>query len=125
MIELLFLRAICHHALGYVREAVRDYEDCLTFSSSNSTDEQRAFQFLSFYQKEMALYMYKNLDRPVLNFCPDAELQPLFKVGQGGCQGGVGGGGCQGGEGICLYLAPLQPLFKVSRSWSVVTRAGQ
>lgn len=29
VIELLYLRAICHHALGAIREAVRDYEDCL------------------------------------------------------------------------------------------------
>lgn len=31
MVELLYLRAICHHALGNVREAVADYEACLTF----------------------------------------------------------------------------------------------
>lgn len=30
VIELLYLRAICHHALGAVREAVRDYDDCLS-----------------------------------------------------------------------------------------------
>lgn len=28
-IELLYLRAICHHALGYVRKAVADYEACM------------------------------------------------------------------------------------------------
>ena len=32
MIELLFQRAICYHALGYVKEAVKDYEDCLTWN---------------------------------------------------------------------------------------------
>ena len=31
MIELLYLRAICNHALGYVSLAVRDYEACLTW----------------------------------------------------------------------------------------------
>jgi hypothetical protein len=74
-VELLYLRAICHHALGYVRQAVRDYEACLTYvrpavatspvpagedgSSSGATssrelsEEARGFQFLSFYQKEV------------------------------------------------------------------------
>lgn len=28
-IELLYLRAICHHALGYARKAVADYDACM------------------------------------------------------------------------------------------------
>lgn len=32
VVELLYIRAICHHALGYIREAVKDYEDCLAWS---------------------------------------------------------------------------------------------
>jgi hypothetical protein len=28
-IELLYLRAICFHALGYIRKAVADYEACM------------------------------------------------------------------------------------------------
>lgn len=28
-IELLYLRAICYHALGYARKAVADYEACM------------------------------------------------------------------------------------------------
>lgn len=32
MIDLLYIRAICYHAMGYMKEAVRDYEDCLAWS---------------------------------------------------------------------------------------------
>lgn len=28
-IELLYLRAICHHAMGYIRKAAADYELCM------------------------------------------------------------------------------------------------
>lgn len=71
-VELLYLRAICHHALGLAREAVKDYEACLTYvrpagsasdradgpdvkgnSSRELSEEARGFQFLSFYQKEV------------------------------------------------------------------------
>ena len=31
MIELLFQRAICYHALGYIGKAVNDYGNCLGF----------------------------------------------------------------------------------------------
>ena len=32
MVELLFQRAICQHALGFIAHAVRDYEACLSWS---------------------------------------------------------------------------------------------
>jgi hypothetical protein len=38
------------------------------------------FQFLSFYQREMALFAAHNLDRKAADFCLDSELTPLFKV---------------------------------------------
>lgn len=81
MIELLYQRAICYHALGYVKNAIKDYEDCLGFvkSGGNLSEEARSLQFLSFYQKEMALYQYRSLDRNMRDTCLDAELQPLFK----------------------------------------------
>jgi lipoprotein NlpI len=28
-VELLYMRAICYHALGYARQAVADYEACM------------------------------------------------------------------------------------------------
>ncbi|GLI61283.1 hypothetical protein VaNZ11_003633 [Volvox africanus] len=83
VIELLYLRAICHHALGAVREAMRDYEGCLNYvprnGSTTPTEEARQFQFLSFYQKDMALYTYHSLDRKAADFCPDSELPAAFK----------------------------------------------
>ena len=45
-------------------------------------DEARSQQFLAFYQKEHALYIRKHLDDPVLAFCLDKELHPIFKVGR-------------------------------------------
>lgn len=86
MVELLFLRAICHHALGNVHEAVADYEACLSYQRPTTStapplnEEARSFQYLSFYQKEMALYLYNSLDRLAASFCPDAELMAVFKV---------------------------------------------
>ncbi|GIL49345.1 hypothetical protein Vafri_5718 [Volvox africanus] len=83
VIELLYLRAICYHALGAVREAMRDYEGCLNYvprnGSTTLTEEARQFQFLSFYQKDMALYTYHSLDRKAADFCPDSELPAVFK----------------------------------------------
>ncbi|GAX83792.1 hypothetical protein CEUSTIGMA_g11217.t1 [Chlamydomonas eustigma] len=79
MVELFYQRAICYHALGYIKEAVRDYEACMSWTKGLATEETRAFQYLSFYQKEMALYLYHNLDRGMKDMCLDAETQPLFK----------------------------------------------
>lgn len=41
-----------------------------------------ALQFLclAFYQKEMALYVRKQLDAPILSFCLDADMSPEFKA---------------------------------------------
>ena len=47
---------------------------------SNATEETRSFQYLSFYQKEMALYQFHALGRGMKDMCLDAEMQPLFKV---------------------------------------------
>lgn len=138
-IELLYLRAICHHALGNMREAVRDYEDCLAFvpkspspalpasgsssragagdglsggaGGSNVSEEARSFQFLSFYQKDIVLYMAKSLDRNAADFCPDSELPALFKVGGAG-SAAVGGGWVGGWAGAETRDSPVvaQPL---------------
>ncbi len=87
LVELLYLRAVCYHALGAAREAVRDYDDCLSAvprgGMANATDETRQFQFLSFYQKDLVLYQYRSLDRRTAEFCPDAELPDVFKVAKG------------------------------------------
>lgn len=73
----------CQHALGYHNEAVQDYEKAFSIDSGNKEkvpDEARSQQFLAFYQKEHALYIRKHLDDPVLAFCLDKELHPIFKV---------------------------------------------
>ncbi len=63
-------------------------EPCIPFvhpprgGLSNATEEARQFQFLSFYQKDMVLYMYRSLDRRAADFCPDTELPDVFKVRQ-------------------------------------------
>ncbi|PNW88256.1 hypothetical protein CHLRE_01g021450v5 [Chlamydomonas reinhardtii] len=83
VIEVLYLRAICYHALGAAREAVRDYDDCLGHvpktGIANVSEEARQFQFLSFYQKDIALYFYHSLERRAKDFCPDSELPAVFK----------------------------------------------
>ena len=73
----------CQHALGYHDQAVHDYEKAFSIDSGNKEkvpDEARSQQFLAFYQKELALYIRKHLDDPVLSFCLDKELHPIFKV---------------------------------------------
>lgn len=80
MVELMFMRAICYHAIGHFKQAVDDYTGCMQWSKGQISDEGRTFQFLSFYQKEMALYTYRRLDKNVTDFCPDSELSALFKV---------------------------------------------
>ena len=62
------------------------------------SEETRSFQYLSFYQKEMALYLYHNMYRGMPDMCLDAELQPLFKVWNGKC----GVGGSEGGQSCSL-----------------------
>lgn len=52
----------------------------LTLHRTNMTEETRAFQYLSFYQKDLALALYKNYDTPASSFCPDVDISPLFKV---------------------------------------------
>ena len=37
-------------------------------------------QVLAFYQRDMAMYLRSNLDRPVDQYCLDKELPPWFKV---------------------------------------------
>lgn len=32
-VELLYLRAICYHAMGYARKAVADYDACMNCTS--------------------------------------------------------------------------------------------
>lgn len=56
------------------------------------------YQFLSFYQKELALWMFHNLDTKAGDVCLDTELAPAFKVQQGqGQRRWLGDRWCSGG----------------------------
>ncbi|CAD7702294.1 unnamed protein product, partial [Ostreobium quekettii] len=81
-LECFYLRAACHHALGFHKKAVRDYLKCIEFEKALSREEpleRHQLVVVSFYQKEMALYTRHRLDTPVDSFCPDVELNPIFK----------------------------------------------
>lgn len=47
--------------------AVSDYDECMSvrLPPEAKLEETRGFQFLAYYQKEMSLYTYHNLDRQV------------------------------------------------------------
>ena len=49
--------------------------------SSDLGEDARSRQFLTFYQREMALYTRSNADRPVEDYCLDHDLHPIFKAG--------------------------------------------
>lgn len=70
----------CHHALGNTHEAVKDYESTFSITSSELGEDAKSRQFLTFYQREMALYMRSNIDRPVDEYCLDHDLPPEFKA---------------------------------------------
>ena len=70
----------CSHALGYCRQAVEDYQACFMTSEGGLDSEARGLIYLGFYQKELALHMAANLDRPVSRLCIDREIDPVFKV---------------------------------------------
>ena len=44
-------------------------------------DEVRGQQLAAFYQRELALYRHRRLDRPIADFCLDHDLHPVFKAG--------------------------------------------
>ncbi len=70
----------CHHALGNHREAVKDYESAFSVTATDLGEDARSRQFLTFYQREMALYTRSNESRPVEDYCLDHDLHPVFKV---------------------------------------------
>ena len=70
----------CHHALGSHSEAVRDYESAFSVTSKDLGEDTRSRQFLTFYQREMALYTRSNEDRLVEDYSLDHDLHPVFKA---------------------------------------------
>ena len=71
----------CYHALGYHARAVQDYQRAFTAPANpDAPEEEHSQQFLSFYQKEHALWMHSRLDTSIQEFCLDKDLLPSFKV---------------------------------------------
>lgn len=75
-----FPAGACQHALGYHAAAAADYQACITADRVAANDEARGQQLAAFYQRELALYRHRRLDRPVADFCPDHDLHPIFKA---------------------------------------------
>ena len=61
-------------------EAVANYERAFSMDNPELSEDARSRQFLSFYQREMALYALLRLDDPVADYCVDRDLHPIFKV---------------------------------------------
>ena len=57
-----------------------DYERAFSMEAPDLGDDARSRQFLSFYQREMALYTLNRLDENVAEYCVDRDLHPIFKV---------------------------------------------
>lgn len=70
----------CQHALGYHAAAAADYQAAMEVERGDAGDEVRAQQLAAFYQRELALYRHRRLDRPIADFCPDHDLHPVFKA---------------------------------------------
>ena len=81
--EQLVPAGACNHALGYCREAVQDYQACFMTSDETLDAEARGQVYLGFYQKELALHMAANMDRPAAQLCVDRDIDPVFKVSLG------------------------------------------
>ena len=59
---------------------MKDYTGAFSLNSSELGDDSRSRQFLTFYQREMALYARQHTDRPVEDYCLDHDLHPIFKA---------------------------------------------
>lgn len=66
--------------MGEFIEAVANYERAFSMDNPDLGEDARSRQFLSFYQREMALYGLSRLDDPVAEYCVDRDLHPIFKV---------------------------------------------
>lgn len=75
-----FCTGACHHALGSHLDAAKDYTGAFSLNSSELGGDSRSRQFLTFYQREMALYARQHIDCPVEDYCLDHDLHPIFKA---------------------------------------------
>ncbi|KAG1663031.1 hypothetical protein FOA52_005723 [Chlamydomonas sp. UWO 241] len=78
--ELLLTGGICYAALGLFYAAMDKFSQCLMFDDPTGNPEDfRRPQFLCFYQRDLARFMFHQLDEPFAHYCPDCHFSPLFK----------------------------------------------
>ena len=72
--------------MGYLKGAVEDYEaaweagrEMTVLHGKPLTSDAAAPQWLSYYQRELALYNYAHLDRRMSDYCLDRDLHPVMK----------------------------------------------
>ncbi|CAI5993651.1 unnamed protein product, partial [Closterium sp. NIES-64] len=81
-VELRYFEASCFHATGDFSQAVRLYDSILSLQTSG--DER--FQYLAFYQREIAAYMAVNVNAPFSHFSLDDHFNRVFKEGWANAQ---------------------------------------
>lgn len=71
--------------MGHLKAAVRDYEAAWEGARALAAEgrpllgDAAAAQWLSYYQRELALYSFAHLDRRMAEFCLDRDLHPVMK----------------------------------------------
>ena len=71
--------------MGHLKGAVQDYETAWEVGRSLAKDgepllgEAAAPQWLSYYQRELALYNFAHLDRRMSDYCMDRDMHPVMK----------------------------------------------
>lgn len=71
--------------MGHLKAAVRDYEVAWENATSLAAENRplqgdaASAQWLSYYQRELALYSFAHLDQRMADFCLDRDLHPVMK----------------------------------------------
>ncbi|GMI78422.1 SUPPRESSOR OF RPS4-RLD 1, SUPPRESSOR OF RPS4-RLD 3 [Hibiscus trionum] len=76
-IEYLFFRASCYHAIGEYAAAVKDYDAARHIETDSM--EKFKYQWLAYYQKEIALYTASKFNTEFSQFNIDGDFDTLFK----------------------------------------------
>ena len=71
--------------MGHLKGAVQDYEAAwevgrlLAKDGEPLLDKAAAPQWLSYYQRELAVYNFAHLDRRMRDYCMDRDMHPGMK----------------------------------------------
>ena len=71
--------------MGHLKGAVQDYEAASKVGRSLAKEGEpllgkaAAPQWLSYYQRELALYNFAHLDRRMSDYCMDCDMRPVMK----------------------------------------------